>query len=657
MFHRARLISLLLSALLLWAAPAQSTPTVEDYAALPTASLMSISPDGELIAFRKKTDEQDVVVVVSLKDGEMVQGVDTSEIDIINLYFFDESKLIIQAAENRRLLGYRGSHDISTAFVFDVKSGDLNQLLRPGDNIYKGQTGLGGVVGVSKDNKHVFMPARVADSDTDRSPDLSLMKVDLASPRSPSVAVKGRTASEDFFVDSYGNVVAEERLHNRANYHAIVAYHGDEAVEIFRQETELPEIKPVGVTPDGSALVISKEDESLGWTTLRTMTLLDGEVSKPVVARDDADVHKTISDINRTVYGVIYAGLRPEYEFFNSKPDERMAEIVAAYPGHSVWLVDWTPDWAHMVVKVTGPNSAGDYILHSEDGGSRFLTSARPAIEPEHIHPISEISYKARDGLTIPALLTLPSDRLDSLENLPAVVLPHGGPESHDWVGFNWIAQALANRGYLVIQPQFRGSSGFGVEHSEAGKGEWGKKMQDDLTDGVHALAKEGLIDPDRTCIMGWSYGGYAALAGGAFTPEVYQCVVSINGVADLEQMLDEETSDHGGEHWIVAYWKDIMSKGEADEASLQADSPANSADQFRVPVLLIHGEDDKIVPVEQSETMHKELEDADKPVELLTLADDGHGLSKAENRLEALTTAVDFIDSHIGQTPDGQGE
>src|SRR5690606_351827 len=131
----------------------------------------------------------------------------------------------------------------------------------------------------------------------------------------------------------------------------------------------------------------------------------------------------------------------------------------------------------------------------------------------------------------IPTLLTIPKEKITVLKNLPAVIYPHGGPESHDVIRFDYLAQALAAQGYLVIQPQYRGSSGFGRQHVLAGHGEWGKKMQDDLPDAIAALSDTGLIDPTRVCIVGASYGGYAALAGGAFTPELYKCVVSINGI------------------------------------------------------------------------------------------------------------------------------
>ena len=155
----------------------------------------------------------------------------------------------------------------------------------------------------------------------------------------------------------------------------------------------------------------------------------------------------------------------------------------------------------------------------------------------------------------IPMILTLPKLTGGGIKNLPAVVLPHGGPESQDQVGFDYMAQALASRGFLVIQPQFRGSTGFGQEHLEAGWGQWGKGMQNDLTDVVGTLSQQGIIDSNRVCIVGASYGGYAALAGAAFTPDLYKCAVSIAGVSHLPKMLADDKSRYGRQSSVLDYW------------------------------------------------------------------------------------------------------
>ncbi len=630
--------------------PALAAPGIEDYGALPAVQMMTVSPDGALIAFRKHLDKRDLVAVYSLETNKFLRALDISEIKPHSMYFLDKSRLVMVGSENRRLLGYRGEHKISTAFLLNVATGDIGQLLTPGDVIVRGQTGLGFIVGVSPDGNHVFMPAFVADSHHDQAPDLSLMSVDLDSLRRPKIVEKGSSSTINYFIDADGQLLAEEIFNNHYDYHAIVAHRGDEEVEIYRMETEIPYISVVGVTPDRKALVVLDESEATGRVAYHTMSLADGKISAPIFERSDADIEQVLTDINRVVYGVIYSGLRPSYEFFDAALDRRMTKILAEYPRHSVWLVDSSPDWRHLIIRIEGAGSAGEYFLNSEGSDSRFLASARPTIGAEYFNPVVEFEYKARDGLTIPTLITVPAAHADNPKKLPAVMLPHGGPQEHDWMGFNWLAQALASRGYLVIQPQFRGSSGFGLKHLTAGYGEWGRKMQDDLTDALAALVSQDLVDPERVCIAGISYGGYAALAGGAFTPDLYQCVISINGVSDLRKILSYEKSEHDSNHWIVAYFENFMTDGEEGKDRLDAVSPARHAENFVAPVLLVHGERDTTVPIDQAKYMEDQLEDADKVVEFIELEDEDHHLSQPETRLKTLKAAIRFIDEHIGQ-------
>lgn len=631
--------------------PLVAAPDIKEYGALPSIQMMSISPSGKLIAFRKVADGKDVVLVVSLEKNTVVGGLDISTIKPRHMYFFDNTRLILVASEEKRLRGYKGLfHDISTAFLYDTESGELGQMLTPGDVIHKAQTGLGRISGVSGDGRYAFMPAFVGKDKYDNAPNLSLVRVDLESMRRPRVHEKGSRNTVDYFVDVDGNVLAEEIFDNRRNYHVIVAHNGNEETEIFRQDTEFMTMGVVGLTPDYKGLVILRTSELTGRTTYYTMSLADGTLSEPIFGREDADIESVLTDINRVVHGVIYSGLTPSYQFFDTELNDRMTKIKAVYPKHSVWLVDWSSDWQHLVVKIEGTASAGDFMLYSAGASPRLLTNARPTIRVEDINPVVEFNYTARDGLNIPTILTIPLDKFDTLENLPAVMLPHGGPEAHDWVGFDWLPQALASRGYLVIQPQFRGSSGFGEAHRRAGEGEWGRKMQDDLTDGLKLLAEQKVIDPKRVCIAGASYGGYAALAGGAFNSELYQCIVAINGVSDLGRMLKADKSKYGADHWVMAYLESIIALGDANKTTLNEISPANFAEDFKSPVLLVHGTKDKRVPYDQAKYMYKKLKRAKKPVTLVKLKNEDHHLSQPETRMEALEATIEFIDQHIGK-------
>jgi dipeptidyl aminopeptidase/acylaminoacyl peptidase len=640
---------LLLTLLLLSTAggPASAKPTLEDYGALPEVGMMSVSPDGTLVAFRHHAPGRDLVLVYSLADGKIAGSINVTDIRPDELYFLDESRLILVASDEERLWGYSGVHRISTAFALDLASGEVVQLLVPGDNIVNGQSGLGEIVGVSSDGRRVYMPAFADRQGGGGDPNLSLMEVDLESVRRPRIAKRGHSSTIDYFVDDSGNVLAEEIFNNRSDLHSIIAYRDGKNVEIYRHETDIPEIGVVALTSDRKALIFADDSETSDRVSYYTMSLADGTVSAPIFDRDDADVEAILRDVNRIAWGVVYSGLTPSYEFFDESLTRRMAAVTEHFAGNSVWLDDASPDRRHLVLRVEGSDTSGKYYLLSGDK-ILLLADIRPQIAAEDVNPVIAYEYLARDGAKIPSLMTVPREHAASPQNLPAVMLPHGGPETHDWLGFDWLAQALASEGYVVIQPQFRGSSGFGVRHKLAGRGEWGRKSQADITDALKDLAADGIVDPERVCIVGGSYGGFAALAGGAFTPELYRCVVSINGVSDVRRMLADEKSDHGRDHWALAYWNEVIARGDTSKETLDSISPATAADQFLAPVLLVHGDKDKVVDFGQSRHMERQLERAGKAVQLVKLEGEDHYLSSPATRLQCLEETVAFVNRHI---------
>ena len=257
------------------------------------------------------------------------------------------------------------------------------------------------------------------------------------------------------------------------------------------------------------------------------------------------------------------------------------------------------------------------------------------------------IQYAARDGLNIHGYLTLPPGAADP-SGLPLVVLAHGGPAARDVAGFDWWAQALASRGYAVLQANFRGSTGYGRDFLEAGYGEWGRKMQTDLSDGVRWLAAEGVIDPARVCIFGASYGGYAAMAGLALDSDVYRCGVSVAGVSDLRRMVNREARrDVRKDNQAVRYWNRFMGAARLDDRALDDLSPAYLAASVDSPLLLIHGRDDTVVPIEQSRVMAQAMRRADKPVEFVELPGEDHWLSRSETRRQMLVETVRFLEAN----------
>lgn len=631
-------------------APSLAQPDIETFGTLPSVSFMRVSPSGNLVAFIKTEADEDSLIVYSLKEKKLLDGAKLDDLSVYDVYFIDEKRLIINAGKIRRVHGYKGEIQIGTAYLMDLKSGDIRQLLVPGKGIYVGQSGLGDIVGLSPDRKFAYMPAYTGeDFRRDPSPEYSLMKVSLTKKRTPYPLMKGDDDSYDFFVNDKGEPLAELRYNQRSNKHQVFSYISGERKEIYNAEEPLRTFGAVGVSSAEDALVISSGSKGLDRDVLHTMSLTDGSITGPIFARDDADVDVIYTDLQQKVIGVRYSGLFPSYEFYDERLNQKLDKIKQFATGSSVWLVDWTQDRKNLIVKIEGTNHAGDYYLFNEKNEQTFLASTRAGIPADTINPIGTVTFAARDGLKIPTILTIPRNKVDDMKNLPAVVYPHGGPESHDTVGYDWIPQALASQGYLVIQPQFRGSSGFGIQHTLAGRGEWGKKMQDDLTDSVDFLVRKGVVNPERVCIVGWSYGGYAALAGATFTPDLYKCSVSINGVSELYRFLKDEKSDHGRNSEVLSYWNTQLSgKDDQDKEMLRTISPAEHVDKILAPILLIHGDKDRIVDVDQSRLMYKRMKKAGKEVEFVELEGDNHNLSQQDTRLAALTALINFVNKYL---------
>lgn len=637
----------LLFLLCLFTYSTQATIPLKDYGALPSVDMVAISPNGNLIAYRKVTADQDAVFVVSLVEKKLLFAIDVSSTQPGGIYFFNDDQVFLRASQYTRVAGFRGKFDLSTAFVLNIKDKKIRQLLTPGDKILAGQTGLGNVVGITPDGQYALMPAFSPVNNLFPDPSYSLYKVSLLK-NNVRMIENGDFNVNDFFVNREGEAIAQEEFDERNNEHKMLALRDGKWVEIFKEKAAIKHKHFVGVTPDFKSLVMLSNNAETGRTNYYTMSLANGTITGPILGRDDADIENVVTDLQRVVYGVRYSGFSPSYKFFDPKTDKKMNDIMAQFPGQSVWLISWTPDWNNLVVNVEGSDYPDDYFLFDAENKSQYLTTGRPQFKPEDINPIGKVTYTARDGLKIPTLITIPRFKVGAIKNLPAIIYPHGGPASYDTIGFDYWAQAFADQGYLVIQPQFRGSNGFGIQHYKAGHGEWGKKMQDDLTDAVKFFTTKGMIDAKRVCIVGASYGGYAALAGGAFTPDLYKCVVSINGIGDLNAMLSWDKSQNGSDSEVADYMAMQFANGNVDKKELEKMSPEMHASQFSAPVLLIHSENDKRVPIKQSEHMLSALKKAKKSAELIQLKGDNHFLLEGPTRKQALEETIKFVNKHL---------
>jgi dipeptidyl aminopeptidase/acylaminoacyl peptidase len=270
------------------------------------------------------------------------------------------------------------------------------------------------------------------------------------------------------------------------------------------------------------------------------------------------------------------------------------------------------------------------------------IGAAYPDVKSASVGPIETVRWTAADGLALSGVLSLPPDR--PAKGLPLIVMPHGGPEDRDYAVFNWWAQLFAARGYAVFQPNFRGSSGDGAALLDAGFGEYGRKMLTDMSDGVAALAQKGVVDPKRACIVGWSYGGYAAQAGVTLQHRLYRCAVSMAGLSDLPHFLNYVVKVSGADGDGLRYWRRYMGVTSPFDPSPATISPARHAADADAPILLIHGKDDSVVPIEQSLQMQRALKAAGKPVELVTLPNADHWLLHEDTRLAMAKASLAFV-------------
>jgi dipeptidyl aminopeptidase/acylaminoacyl peptidase len=467
--------------------------------------------------------------------------------------------------------------------------------------------------------------------------DLALFRVNLTT-HGQRVIRQGTDATRGWLVDDAGEIVAEENYYEKDQRWQMRIRRGGHwfDAESTRSPIDVPQM--LGFGPKSDAVLVSTldKDEPV-WELL---SLQDGKLGPPMEDGDDLNVPFEDPATHRMIGGVRIND-RTEYVFFNPALKSRWHSVVDAFPDERVELVSTSADMMQFVVRVDGPVNGYRYVLVN-------MNTAR-AVPVGYVYDglkdsfeTRRITYEAADGLKIPAYLTLPAGRKAS--KLPLVVLPHGGPASRDTLDFDWWAQAMAAQGYAVLKPNYRGST---TTHSfmTAGYGEWGRKMQTDLSDGVRYLAKEGIIDPARVCIVGASYGGYAALAGVTLDPGVYRCAVSVAGIADLKRFIQwVDQRDRAGDHTAGRYWDRFMGVQGANDPALDTISPIKHLDKVNVPVLLVHGKDDTVVPYEQSEIMLKALTKANKKVELVTMKKEDHWLSRGETRLLMLQSSIAFL-------------
>ncbi len=452
-----------------------------------------------------------------------------------------------------------------------------------------------------------------------------------------------------WMTDLDGNLRLGVRI-NQAGGTEILRVDPDTLIVMYAVNAE-ESAAPIRFTPDGKKFYLAtNKGEKLDKIQLELFDLTTGKTS--LVDKDplnEVDFGSALfSDVTNELLATFYVGDRVRVYPKQKKFAEDWARLKKALPDGEISLTGTTADESLWMVAVSSDIDPGSrYLYDTKTGKAELLYRSRPNLPSQHLAPMKPVKYKARDGMTIHAYLTLPKGV--PAKNLPTVLVIHGGPWARDVWGYNAEAQFLANRGYAVLQPNFRGSTGYGKKYLNAGNKQWGTgSMQHDITDGVQYLIKQGIADPKRVAIYGGSYGGYATLAGLAFTPELYAAGISYVGPSNIITLLNS----------IPPYWAPLkkifavrvgdMEKPE-ELKMLEEQSPLNSARNIQAPLLVVQGANDPRVKKAESDQIVVALRDLGRQVEYLVAPDEGHGFAGRDNRMAMYTAMERFFAKHIG--------
>jgi dipeptidyl aminopeptidase/acylaminoacyl peptidase len=609
---------------------------LEAYGHLPSIEKASISPDGQKLGVIWTNGEERRIAIKDLTTGKIeVLGVGRAKVR--DLDWAGPGHLLITTSTTAIISFVTAPRsEWFMCFDYNLATGKSKLLLADAEDSLN-VIASAPQVRVVKGKPTIFVEGIHFVSGRGQD---SLFSIDPETGKSTLVHA-GFPNTVDWAVGPDGKPLAEAEYDQRTGAWVLKVASGAGWRRVTEVQAQLDRPRIVGLGRDGmSALIAEPRDDNIALHEVAPGAATWGEpfrVSPSASTIFDLTTHKLIG------FGALH-GDEQAYEFLDPVDTAAWGKIQRAYKGMNVELVSWSADRSRIVVLVQSPTDGPSYALidfktrRADPVGGLYQD-----LEPADISPVRPVRYKAKDGLEINGYLTTPNGK--DLRNLPLVVLAHGGPAARDEPGFDWWSQALASRGYAVLRANFRGSDGYGAAFGVAGYGQWGRKMQTDLSDGVRDLARQGLIDPKRVCIVGASYGGYAALAGAAFDPGVYRCAASIAGPADLHRMV-AWTKGHSG---VAAqrYWTRFMGASDPQDKVLDEISPSEHADKITIPVLLIHGKDDTVVPLEQTRVMEKALREAGKPAEVVVMPGEDHWLSRGETRLQMLQSVVAFLEKN----------
>lgn len=626
-------VCMLLVMLLPLLATAREVPVV-DFFRHAEFTEVELSPAGDYLAISVPQNDRTLLAILRVKDKGIVSKWDFgAKKHVIGIDWVNNDRFLVRVAEKQ------GSLDalVMNPDLFAANADGSRRLLLALGGTYN-------LVDLLRSDSDNLLVQRTIERP-------NLFKLNVNTGRMSKVAVSP-IESGNFAIDNEGKV-----------RYAMGVTKDGKTIETYRREPDgnwklvlssdfgSAERKirlPLGFTKDNKSIYMgfSQAGEPHG------VMLTDPETGKETVLFQHAgvDVSDYIWSHDATeMLGVGYHPGLPHKKYFagGSKETEVLAALDVAFPDHTVDITSRTWDGRYVLASVysdTDPGSA--YLFDTQNNKATFLLSNRSWIKSDEMSEMRPVSVKTRDGLTLHGFLTIPKG--SNGKNLPMIVNPHGGPHGpRDYWEFNPEVQFLANRGYAVLQMNYRGSGGYGQKFEAAGYQNWGGAMQDDLTDSVKWVVGQGIADPDRICTYGGSYGGYAALMSVVREPELYQCSVGYVGVYSLPLM--HKTGDipkrESGRNYLVR----VLGSSQAD---MQKNSPAYNVEKIKVPVMLVHGRRDERVPIAQMDFLIQQMSKAGKVPEKVIVEDkEGHGFYDVANNVNLYTQMQEFFDRHIGDS------
>ena len=597
-----------------------------------------ISPDGKYLA-ATVPDEETRALVIFTREDRKITGV-------------------ARFADKRQVGAFTWVNKDRVAFTMSERAGRLVRPVPRGELLFmradgKEKTAYAGgnrgslLTSTLRDGSDWVVVTDYLPSQKHEQADVVLYRVNAKTAKGKKVAF-APISDAAFLVTREGEprVAAGGHLYQESEVHYYDA--GSKSWrKIFAEKEKGVTMQPLAMHGDGERFYAVVEEKS-GPSGLY---LVDPDGKMELVARDEiSDPTNIVMSLDgKDAIAVVFGSTMPRRKYLLPEhPDSvLLQQLAASFPGQWVSFSNATDDGKQVVVLVRSDRSPGEFFLYDRAAKkASYLASSRQWIDPEKMASMKAVEFAARDGRKIHGWLTLPPG--SDGKNLPMIINPHGGPYGpyDDW-GYNPEVQLFASRGYAVLQPNFRGSGGFGKEFQESGYRQWGGTMQDDVTDATQWVIDQGIADKSRICIYGASYGAYAALMGVAKEPDLYQCAIGFVGVYDLHIMYkrgDIRERDSG-----IDFLKHVLG---TDDDELSRRSPARRAASIKVPVLIVAGAEDRRTPPSQSQALVGELKKAGKEnliEDFYVQPGEGHGFYRVENNLKLYGKFLAFFEKHIG--------